>query len=221
MSPMTVIFGLLHLASHWSFRQKDRSPTIVKAVPPLYQQCVFTAVYMLILYSSLTEVLKNWKIVTVFDDILSRDRVTIDRFCIEWLGLLLHSNTARDHTLHITVPHRPVFSVTLLGNGGRSSSSDLTSSQAGDHLTPTSLLTADSGLCRLTAKLLLALASTVILGSESHGTHEHILVSGGSGCLQHSAHSKADSFIKLRRGPHRKMFCGFSIATTWLVWAIG
>jgi hypothetical protein len=35
----------------------------------------------------------------------------------------------------------------------------------------------------LTAKLLLALASTVILGSESRGTHDHILLSGGSGSL--------------------------------------
>jgi hypothetical protein len=31
-----------------------------------------------------------------------------------------------------------------------------------------------SGLTSLTAELLLALASTVILGSESHGTHDHI-----------------------------------------------
>jgi hypothetical protein len=36
----------------------------------------------------------------------------------------------------------------------------------------------------LTAKLLLAVASTVILGSESHRTHDHILLSGGSGSLQ-------------------------------------
>jgi uncharacterized membrane protein YkvI len=36
----------------------------------------------------------------------------------------------------------------------------------------------------LTAKLLLALASTVILGSESHGTHDLILLSDGSGSLQ-------------------------------------
>jgi hypothetical protein len=40
--------------------------------------------------------------------------------------------------------------------------------------------------CRfwLTAKLLLALASTVIFGYESHGTHGHILLSDGSGSLQ-------------------------------------
>jgi hypothetical protein len=36
----------------------------------------------------------------------------------------------------------------------------------------------------LLAKLLLALASTVILGSESHGTHDHILHSDGFGSLQ-------------------------------------
>jgi hypothetical protein len=34
------------------------------------------------------------------------------------------------------------------------------------------------------SKLLLALASTAILGSESHGTHDHILLSDGSGRLQ-------------------------------------
>jgi hypothetical protein len=37
---------------------------------------------------------------------------------------------------------------------------------------------------RLTAKLLMALASTVILGSETHRTHAHILLSDGSGSLQ-------------------------------------
>jgi hypothetical protein len=35
----------------------------------------------------------------------------------------------------------------------------------------------------LTAKLLLALISTVILGSESHVTHDHILLSDSSGSL--------------------------------------
>jgi hypothetical protein len=33
-------------------------------------------------------------------------------------------------------------------------------------------------------KLLLALSSKVILGSESHGTHDHILLSDGSGILK-------------------------------------
>lgn len=36
----------------------------------------------------------------------------------------------------------------------------------------------------LTAKLLLTLASTVNLRSESHGYHAHILLSDSSGCLQ-------------------------------------
>jgi hypothetical protein len=36
----------------------------------------------------------------------------------------------------------------------------------------------------LTAKLLLVLASTVILGFESHGNNEHILLSDGSGSRQ-------------------------------------
>jgi hypothetical protein len=36
----------------------------------------------------------------------------------------------------------------------------------------------------LTAKLLLVLASTVILGSESHRTHGHVLLSDGSGSRQ-------------------------------------
>jgi hypothetical protein len=36
----------------------------------------------------------------------------------------------------------------------------------------------------LTAKLLLALASTAIMGSESHGAHDHILLSDGSGSLR-------------------------------------
>jgi hypothetical protein len=37
--------------------------------------------------------------------------------------------------------------------------------------------------CWLAGKLLLALASTVILGSHSRGTHELILLSDGSGSL--------------------------------------
>jgi hypothetical protein len=36
----------------------------------------------------------------------------------------------------------------------------------------------------LTAKLLLVLASTTILGSESHGTHDYISLSDGAGTLQ-------------------------------------
>jgi hypothetical protein len=36
----------------------------------------------------------------------------------------------------------------------------------------------------LTAKLMLALGSTLILGSESHGTHDHILLPDGSRSVQ-------------------------------------
>jgi hypothetical protein len=46
----------------------------------------------------------------------------------------------------------------------------------------------------LTAKLLLAFTSTVILCSEPHGTHDHILLFDGSGNIQHSlTHSLASS----------------------------
>jgi hypothetical protein len=41
-----------------------------------------------------------------------------------------------------------------------------------------------SNALQLTAKLLLTLASIVILGSESHETNYHILLSDGSGSLQ-------------------------------------
>jgi hypothetical protein len=43
---------------------------------------------------------------------------------------------------------------------------------------------ADPTIYWLTAKLLLGLASTVILGSESHRTHDQILLPDGSGSLQ-------------------------------------
>jgi hypothetical protein len=42
----------------------------------------------------------------------------------------------------------------------------------------------------LTAKLLLVLASTVIFGSESHETRDHILLSDGSGSLHFLSHRK-------------------------------
>jgi hypothetical protein len=53
----------------------------------------------------------------------------------------------------------------------------------------------------LTVKLLLVLASAVILGSESHGTHDHILISDGSGSLQkipltNSSQSQSQSYVK-------------------------
>jgi hypothetical protein len=37
---------------------------------------------------------------------------------------------------------------------------------------------------RLTAKLLLVLASTVIFGSDFHGSHDHTLLTDDSGSLQ-------------------------------------
>jgi hypothetical protein len=43
--------------------------------------------------------------------------------------------------------------------------------------------------------LLLALASTVTLGSESHGTHDHILLSDGSGSLPDSLNFKPEVLV--------------------------
>jgi hypothetical protein len=61
----------------------------------------------------------------------------------------------------------------------------------------------------LTAKLLLALASTVILGSESHRTHDRILLSDGSGSLQTLlliGYALFSSVLAVypQHGPHRK-----------------
>jgi hypothetical protein len=50
--------------------------------------------------------------------------------------------------------------------------------------------------CWLAGKLLLVLASTVILGYESRGTHDLILLSDGSGILQNRCLNLL--FIKLR-----------------------
>jgi hypothetical protein len=44
----------------------------------------------------------------------------------------------------------------------------------------------------MTAKLLLALASTVILGSESHGIHDRNLLSDGSGNFIYNTTGKID-----------------------------
>jgi hypothetical protein len=57
-------------------------------------------------------------------------------------------------------------------------------------------------LCRLTAKLLLVLASTMIFGAESDGTHDHILLSEGSRSLQTlwSTHFKSKSHYDRRSG---------------------
>jgi hypothetical protein len=49
----------------------------------------------------------------------------------------MDTNTARDYTSRIAITQTGVLSH-VASNGGRSSSSGLTSSQAGDHLTPTS-----------------------------------------------------------------------------------
>jgi hypothetical protein len=66
----------------------------------------------------------------------------------------------------------------------------LLSHNSGSHATPLVSCVESCPLCSvwqtylLTAELLLALASTVILGSKSHGTHDHILLSDSSGSLQ-------------------------------------
>jgi hypothetical protein len=52
----------------------------------------------------------------------------------------------------------------------------------------------------LTAKLLLALASTVVFGSESHGTHDHILLLKSK--LFHDWRFTVDQFF-LARSPLR------------------
>jgi hypothetical protein len=49
----------------------------------------------------------------------------------------------------------------------------------------------------LTAKLLLVLASTAFLGSKSHGTRDHILLSGGSGSPQSLPLSLRDRVAQL------------------------
>jgi hypothetical protein len=74
------------------------------------------------------------------------------------------------------------FSVTALNNR-KSSAAVLKFLPAGECLTSMSLphLKTDS---RLTAKLLLDLGNTVILGIESHGTRDHILCSVTSASLQ-------------------------------------
>jgi hypothetical protein len=58
---------------------------------------------------------------------------------------------------------------------------------------------------RLPVKLLLTLASTVILGSESHGTLDHILLSEGSGSLPNQIflHGNANFIIGETRAAER------------------
>lgn len=48
----------------------------------------------------------------------------------------------------------------------------------------------------LTAKLLLPLASTMIPAIESHGTHDHILLSGGSGILQLLSNGRVPFYLR-------------------------
>jgi hypothetical protein len=122
---------------------------------------------------------------------------------LDWWLDLLNTYTARDYTLQITITRRLVFSVMFLGNGFQQLTFPCfwahvlagllaTISRQPHTLTAgfsryflqllaprlnlqNALQTASNGW--LAAKLLLALASTAILGSESHRTHDHILLS--------------------------------------------
>jgi hypothetical protein len=51
----------------------------------------------------------------ILRNILTRDRVTIDGFWID--NWIYWTHTARGYTSQVTITHKPVFSVTLLGNG--------------------------------------------------------------------------------------------------------
>jgi hypothetical protein len=75
-----------------------------------------------------------------FQITLSRDWVTIDAIWTDKLDLL-DSYTITDYTSQITITHKSVFSVSLLGsgfNGGGSPASGLTSLQDDGYFTPTS-----------------------------------------------------------------------------------
>jgi hypothetical protein len=57
----------------------------------------------------------GWSVVPI-PIVLSCDK-SDDRQVLDWLLDLLSTYTAHDYTLQITITHRPVFSVMLLGNG--------------------------------------------------------------------------------------------------------
>jgi hypothetical protein len=88
----------------------------------------------------LTHEISRLKAVTNLVWIFIVTRLIDYRWVLDWWLDLLDTYTTRDYTSQITITHRPVFSVTLLGNGfngGRYSDSGLTSLQAGDHTTST------------------------------------------------------------------------------------
>jgi hypothetical protein len=63
--------------------------------------------------------------------------------------------------------------------------------------------------------LLLALASTVILSSESHGTHGHILLSDCSGSfttIEHSVRTPQETHYVTTTKPNRLMLFGETVA---------
>jgi hypothetical protein len=73
-------------------------------------------------------------------------------------------------------------------------------------------LAAIGGYSVQSSKLLVALASTVILGSESHGTHDHILLSDGSGSLKTTTLAVHILKLVIHRQAHR-----LSFDMTWTV----
>jgi hypothetical protein len=68
------------------------------------------------------------------------------------------------------------------------------------------LLSNVGGYTVQSSKLLLDLASTVILRSEFHGTHNHILLSDGSGSLQITASAVHIPKLRIYRQTYRLSF---------------